>query len=307
MALPSTRRQRHPSVRSWSDASTQPIAADTRDRHDVQAPIPPVQPRCGAFRVKAAVSISLAGRVAVITGAGTGIGAAMARLFARAGATVVVTGLQPAKLEEVAAACRDDGGEAWACAADVAAPDDVSVLFDEVRKRCGRLDILVNNAAPTDASTRKSFAEHTDADWARFFEVIVLGTARCCSVALPLLKPSRGVILNISSVHASIPRNAAAYGAAKAAIENLTLKLAAEFAADGVRANALAPGWIETEGISWSLVDREAVARAVEQRIPLNRLGHVDEIAHVALFLVSDLASYMTGAVVPVDGGWMLR
>lgn len=257
--------------------------------------------------MKRGVFISLEGRVAVITGGGTGLGAAMARLFARAGATVVVAGLQPEKLEEVAAACRGEGGQAWGWEADVTSPDSVAALFREVRTRCRRLDILVNNAAPTDASTRKSFEEHTEQDWARYLDVIVVGSARCCAAALPLLRESRGAILNISSVHATTPRNAAGYGAAKAALENLTLKLAAEFARDGVRVNGLAPGWIETEGVAWSLVDREAVARTVEQRIPLNRLGRPEEIAHAALFLVSDHASYMTGAIVPVDGGWLLR
>lgn len=251
--------------------------------------------------------LSLENRVAVITGSGTGIGAAMARLFADAGATVVVTGPESEKIERVATACRTGGDKAWAWPLDVTVPQSVASLFAEIDRREGRLDILVNNAAPTDPSSRKSFVEHTEADWEKFLGVIVVGAARCCSAALPLLRQTRGVILNLSSVHASLPRNAAAYGAAKAALENLTCRLAVELAPDGIRVNALAPGWIETEGIAWSLADRAETARTVAQRVPLNRLGQPEEMAQAGLFLVSDMASYVTGSTLVADGGWLVR
>ena len=211
------------------------------------------------------------------------------------------------KLESVADECRRAGGAAWTWPLDVATPLAVTALFEEVRRRSGRLDILVNNAAPTDSSTQKRFEEHSEEDWARFLGVIVAGAARCCSAALPLLRESRGVVLNISSVHATLPRNAVGYGAAKAALENLTRRLAVELGPDGIRVNTLAPGWIRTEGIAWSLADPVATAKAVERRIPLGRLGRPEEIAQTALFLVSELASYVTGSVMVADGGWLVR
>jgi NAD(P)-dependent dehydrogenase (short-subunit alcohol dehydrogenase family) len=253
------------------------------------------------------VSISLAGRVAVITGSGSGIGAAMARLFARAGATVVVADRNGAAAEGVARQCGDEGGKAWAVETDVCSTADVNSLFDSIQRREGRLDILVNNAARTDSRIDKTFAGHTAEDWQGCMEVIFHGTAACCAAALPMLKTARGTILNVSSVHAASPRNGAAYGAAKAAVENLTRKLAAELAADGIRVNALAPGWIDTAGIAWAMTDPVATANAVEQLVPLKRVGRPEEMANVALFLVSDLASYMTGSIVLADGGWLLR
>lgn len=253
------------------------------------------------------VSISLTNRVALITGAGSGIGAAMAHLFAKAGATVIVTDRNAPAAKLVVDRCHEFGGKAWMWEVDVCSSSSVAALFGELQRRENRLDILVNNAARTDQETAKSFADHTEADWESFVNVILFATARCCSNALPLLRESRGVILNISSVHATSPRNAAAYGAAKAAVENLTRKVASELAADGIRANVLAPGWIDTPGVCWSTKDMAATQRAVQQHIPLGRLGRPEEIAQVALFLVSDLSSYMTGAVVLADGGWMLR
>jgi NAD(P)-dependent dehydrogenase (short-subunit alcohol dehydrogenase family) len=251
--------------------------------------------------------LSLTGRVAIVTGAGMGIGAAIARTFARAGAKTVVADRNHESAMETAAACRREGGAAWAWKVDVTDPSAIEGLFAEVERLEGRLDILVNNAAPTGPATAKSFAAHTEEDWRSFLDTIVLGTARCCARALPLLLASKGVILNLSSAHATSPRNAAAYGAAKAAVENLTRKLANEFSSQGLRANALVPGWIETPGTAWSLADKAAVAAEIKTFLPMGRLGRPEEMANVALFMVSDLASYMTGSIVVADGGWLLR
>jgi len=251
--------------------------------------------------------LSLTGRVAIVTGGDMGIGAAIARAFARSGATTVVADRNYESAMEAAAACQSEGGVAWPWKVDVTDSSAIEMLFAEVERREGRLDILVNNAAPTGPATAKSFAAHTEEDWRSFIDTILLGTTRCCARALPLLQASRGVILNISSAHATSPRNAAAYGAAKAAVENLTRKLANEFASQGIRANALVPGWIETQGTAWSLTDKAAVAAEIKTFLPMGRLGRPEEMANVALFMVSDLASYMTGSVVVADGGWLLR
>jgi len=132
-----------------------------------------------------------------------------------------------------------------------------------------------------------------------------MGAVRCIRAFQPLLKEVRGSIVNVSSVHGSIPRNAPCYSTTKAALENLTQRLAVEFGKDGIRVNAVAPGWIDTEGVRWSLIDQAAVDSAIDQFIPLGRLGTAEEVASVILFLLQAEASYVTGSVWRADGGWL--
>ncbi|HYC55112.1 MAG TPA: SDR family NAD(P)-dependent oxidoreductase [Candidatus Binatia bacterium] len=240
-------------------------------------------------------------RIALITGGGTGIGAAMAAEFAREGARVVICGRRRAPLEETATALRTGGASIEAAVCDVAREGEIEALIVRIADRHGRLDILVNNAFQMSAAP---IASMTTQAWKESFTVALDAAFFAMRAALPrMAAQGGGVILNISSTagHAGA-HSLAGYGSAKAGLENLTRIAAIEGAPGRVRVNALAPGCIGTPGTLEAFA-APAARRAMERLIPLGRFGAPEEVARAALFLVSDDSSFVTGACLVVDGG----
>ncbi|KRR07356.1 hypothetical protein CQ12_00790 [Bradyrhizobium jicamae] len=243
----------------------------------------------------------LAGRTALVTGAATGIGRATALLLARNGARVVLFGLGGADLDETAA---EAGGQA--VHGDVTKIADIARAIDD----CGsRLDIVVNAAGLIVPDQPVNVSDEV---WARTLDVNLTGTMRVCRAALPLLSERGGAIVNIASVAAfNASPDSASYAASKAAVVAYTRSLAYAHGSDGIRANAVAPGWVRTPMSAYEMrllaeqngTTAEAEFQSVERRIALGRMAAPAEIAACCLFLVSDDASFVTGAVLVADGG----
>ncbi len=254
-----------------------------------------------------AVVISLKDRVAIVTGGTAGIGKGIALTFGRAGASVVINGVNEARGLAAQKELQNTGINARFIAADVADDPALANLVAQTVKLHGRLDILVNNAAYVQSQMYQPLAELSQAEWDKALAINYRSAVVACKTALPHLQLSRGCILNISSVGGvETFLNATAYCPAKAALEHFTRGLARELAPQGVRVNAIAPGWINTPGVAFQTSNVERTQEVVSRKIPLGRLGEPEDIANAALFLASDLASYMTGTVVTVDGGWLL-
>jgi meso-butanediol dehydrogenase/(S,S)-butanediol dehydrogenase/diacetyl reductase len=243
----------------------------------------------------------LADRVAVVTGAGSGIGAAIARRLASEGAIVVLCGRRRAPLEEIARAIADAGGRAEAMPVDVADEHALAAAIRRVHTDHGRLDVVVQNAYQMTAAP---LVEMTTEAWHHNFRVTLDAVFFGLRAALPLLaKAGAGSVINVSSTAGLAGSPAlAGYGAAKAALENLTRTAAVEAAPHGVRVNSLCPGVIATPGTLAAFSDPRA-ARALARTIPLARFGLPEEVAGAAAFLASDDAAYVTGATLVVDGG----
>ncbi|HET7342295.1 MAG TPA: SDR family NAD(P)-dependent oxidoreductase [Methylomirabilota bacterium] len=266
----------------------------------------------------------LQGKVALVTGGGSGIGRAIAARFAEEGARVVVNDIRK---ETAEATARAIGGQARAIAADVADSAAVRTMIDEIGRTLGGLDVLVNNAGigEVDGSNREAFAARaqarigemmagkvethwdvtvalSDAEWARMLAVHLNGTFYCTREALKLMsRVNRGAIVNISSVAGLMGIEVAPhYGAAKAGILGFTRSVAREVATRGIRVNAICPGWIETP-----ILDPlpPMVKMLAERQTPLGRLGEPREIANAALFLASDESSFVTGQWLSPNGG----
>lgn len=242
----------------------------------------------------------LEGKVAVVTGAGSGIGAAIARLFAAEGAKVVI-----GDLADSGAALADElAGAGFAAAfqhVDVTDEASVAALMQVAVAHFGRLDILVANAGIPE---RKSPIHELDLDdWKRVIDVDLTGVALCNKYAArAMLATGGGAIVNMASILAHVGQeNSNAYSAAKAAVVNLTRSVALTYARRGIRANCVSPGYVDTP-----LLARlpEAIRQAMLVRQPIGRLGRPDEIAEVVAFLASDKASIITGACINADGGY---
>jgi meso-butanediol dehydrogenase/(S,S)-butanediol dehydrogenase/diacetyl reductase len=242
----------------------------------------------------------LQGKVAFVTGGGTGIGAATAMRFAAEGATVVVCGRRQAPLDEVVAGIRASGGKAEAVQADVSDEAAFVGAIEAAAQRHGRLDILVNNAM---AYTWGALESTSTADWHANFTTSVDGTFWGTRTAMKLMKAHGGSIVNISSICGTLGTAwMAGYSAAKAAIINFSRAAAAEGAASGIRVNVVIPAVVETPATAGMLADENS-RKGTEKLIPMGRVGQPEELANAILFLASDEASYVTGAALPVDGG----
>jgi NAD(P)-dependent dehydrogenase (short-subunit alcohol dehydrogenase family) len=244
-------------------------------------------------------------KVVIVTGAGTGIGRAIALRFGLEGATVLLNGRRAAPLEAVTAVIRAAGGRAQAVVGDVTSTPDVERLVAAAADGHGRLDVLVNNAGIM--VSRTAAAECTDEDWQRTLDADLTSVFRCSKAALPALAASRGAIVNIASTAGMKGSpSLTAYGVAKAGVVSLTKTMALDYAARGVRVNAVCPAYVETDLNREYLAAMRADGRyaALLAKHPLG-LGRPDDVAWAALYLASDEARWVTGVALPVDGGMM--
>lgn len=247
----------------------------------------------------------LAGKTALITGAGSGIGRACALLFAREGARVGVAGRRAEPLATVAAEIHQAGGVALAVACDVTKAAEVENGVRTVAARFGRLDIVVNNAGVLLAASAE---ETSEGDWDRLLAVNLKGTFLVSRAALPeLRKAGGGSIINIGSVLGLVGmKKRVAYAAAKGGVALLTKAMALDHAHEAIRINCICPSLVETELLRDVLAAMPSPDLALRQRIeqiPLGRIGRPEDVAHMALFLASDESSWVTGAALPLDGG----
>jgi meso-butanediol dehydrogenase/(S,S)-butanediol dehydrogenase/diacetyl reductase len=240
----------------------------------------------------------LQGRIAVITGAGSGIGEATARRFVEEGATVILSDTVRDKIDETVADLPE--GSATAVVADSSQYDQVARLIDTAVEQHGRLDILVNNAGTQVSGPVEDLSLD---DWRKVISTDLDGVFYGTKAAMPHLLKTRGVIVNTSSVSGiGGDWNMSAYNAAKGGVSNFTRAVALDHGADGVRVNAVAPSLTRTEMTAEMQGDEDLLA-AFAERIPMRRQAEADEIAKAIVFLASDDASFITGVVLPVDGG----
>lgn len=246
----------------------------------------------------------LQGRVAFVTGGGTGITGGVARALAEAGAQVALVSRKLEHLEPAAQRINDAGGTAIAVACDVRDPQQVETALAQTVEKFGRLDIVVNGAAGNFLCLAKDLSPN---GFGTVVDIDLKGTFNVARAAFAELKKTRGTILNISAtLHYGGTPMQLHVSAAKAGVDALTRNLAAEWGRYGIRTNGIAPGPIaETEGMT-RLVP-EHIKAALEKQIPLQRMGAIRDIEHSAVFLCSDAASFINGAVIIVDGGlWLL-
>ncbi|MGW7544213.1 SDR family NAD(P)-dependent oxidoreductase [Streptomyces sp. NPDC054770] len=246
--------------------------------------------------------LRLDGKTVWVTGAGKGLGRAMAVALHQAGATLAVTARTAADLEQLAGELSGHGGKVLAVPASVSDSAAVRTAVERVTEWAGRLDVLVNCAGISPHFTRSEYV--TDGDWQQVLDVNLAGTFYCCREAgKVMLAQGSGSIVNVSSVHAGTGfERIAAYAASKGGVEALTKALAVEWAEHGVRVNTLAPGYFRTD-LSSGLLDSRWGERIV-RGTPLGRVGEADELGGAAVFLASDASRFMTGTTVTVDGGW---
>lgn len=250
--------------------------------------------------------MQLRNKVALVTGGGVGIGAAVARLFAREGAGVVITGRRKDVLEQVVAEIERGHGRALAVAGSVTDEAHARSAVAQAVRTFGRLDILVNNAGI--GSFGKALHETDDATWDEQLAVNLTGVFRMTRAALPhMLEAGGGSIINISSIAAlvGIPL-LPAYGAAKGGLNALTRCLAIDYAAQQIRCNAICPGLVETPMAEPLMAEPERLA-AVLAAYPMARMGKPEEVAKLVLYLAADDSAWMTGAILSLDGGMTAR
>jgi len=248
----------------------------------------------------------LDGRVAVVTGASSGMGIPFAEALAAAGAFVVVAARRVDRLRELVVEIERQGGKAHAVSCDVSREEEVDGLVGETLRVFGAADVLVNNAGFT---TVVSAEEQSVEDWRAHLDVNLTGVFLCAQrFGRHMLAEGRGTIVNVASVLgfvASGQIRQAAYAASKGGVVNLTRELAAQWARRGVRVNALAPGWFPTEMTADMFGDERSLTW-MRSRTPLGRGGQLDELVGPLLFLASDASSFVTGHVLTVDGGWTI-
>ncbi len=245
----------------------------------------------------------LENKVAIITGAGSGFGRATAELYAKEGAKVVVVDYNEQTAQDTVTAIHEHGGQAIAVKADVSNETDVKNVIQTAISEFGQIDILFNNAGVYAPGTVE---ETSMEDWNRSINVNTTALFLASKYAIPYLKETKGNIINTASAGGIIGfPNAISYATTKGAVISFTRAMAVDYAEAGVRVNAICPGTGVT-GMTKDLLEIEEVYQGFIAPIPMKRLGEANDVANAALFLGSDLSSYITGHSLPVDGGWTM-
>ncbi len=256
-------------------------------------------------------------KVAIVTGAGRGIGRATALLFSKEGARLVLNDLRAELVQETAKLITEQGGEATTVVGDVANAADAEALAQTAMGRYGRIDVLDNNAGIYVSPDILALAEE---DWDRQIDVNVKGTYLCCKYVIPhMINGGGGSIINLGSILSFVAHDgrqglAPAYVTSKGAVLQLTRALAVRYGRDNIRVNCVCPGFIQTDmvelalaGMSDSSQERDEIRKAGEDSHALRRFGKPEEVANAVLFLASDESSFVTGSPLHVDGGYLAR
>lgn len=246
------------------------------------------------------------GKIALVTGGGSGIGQAACRLYAREGAQVVVSDIDEKGGQETVRAVQETNGEATFIRADVSNPGDCQALVDQTLQKYGRLDIAFNNAGIGGEANRT--AEYSIEGWQKVIAVNLSSVFYCMKYEIPaLLQAGGGAVVNMASILGQVGfENSPAYVAAKHGVIGLTRTAALEYSKEGIRINAVGPAFIRTPLIS-GLEQDEQVRNTLISLHPVGRLGEADEVAELVIWLSSEKASYIMGAYYPIDGGYLAR
>jgi len=247
--------------------------------------------------------LELTDKTAVVVGGTSGIGRAIAHALAEAGADVVATSRRRQQVEATANEIEERGRRSLRVTSDVSNSDSLRQLLDACLTAFGKVDILVNSAGRTKRAATVDFSEQ---DWATILDTNLTGTLRACQIfGRHMIERKYGRIINIASLSSFVALyEVAAYSASKAAVASLTKSLAVEWAAHGVNINAIAPGVFRT-ALNQKLLDETERGREFLLRTPMKRFGQVEELAGAAVFLASDAASFVTGEILVVDGGFL--
>ena len=246
----------------------------------------------------------LKGKVAIITGSTGGMGESAAYLFAKNGAKVVVTGRREEEGKRVVSKIKKSGGQAIYIKLDVSNEDSVKNMIQEAIKKYGKIDVLYNNAG---VESQGLITNASEEEINKIFNINIKGVMYCAKHAIPHMKKD-GSIINTASIAGLIGfPNLVIYGATKGAVVSLTRDLALDYAKEGIRVNCICPGIIWTDMVKKYLdesPDKEAVKKQLTLSTPLGRIGTPEEVSELALFLASDKSSFITGAIIPIDGGY---
>jgi 2-deoxy-D-gluconate 3-dehydrogenase len=257
-----------------------------------------------ATLLEAHTMFDLQEKVAVVTGGNGGIGLGIARGLGCAGALVVIAARDAEKSREAAFELRDEGCRVDTIEADVTDEGEVQRLFEEVEQRHGRLDILVNNAGTTVRKTPQELELH---EWRYVMDTNLTSAFMCSKAAYALLKRQGGKVINVGSMMSIFGAPyASAYGASKGGIVQFTRSIATAWAPDNIQANAVLPGWIDTELTQGAREQVPGLNERVLARTPAGRWGVPSDLAGVAVFLASSASEFVTGTAIPVDGGYSI-
>ena len=245
----------------------------------------------------------LAKKVAIVTGGGSGIGAAICQAFANEGASVVVADIHAEGSDAVASEINAHGGVAMAMVTDVAEPSSVSQMAASTLSAYGQIDVLVNNAG---VRLIKGFMQHTSSDWQRMIDINLTGPFLCAQAVIPaMLRAGGGAIVNLCSIASFMGRpNRCGYVAAKSGLLGLTRAMAVDMTGTGIRVNAIAPGMIASP-FNQSFAEAEETKDTWAQENVIGRWGRPEDIAGAAVYLACDESGFVTGTEIKIDGGWL--